>query len=171
MRLPFKNNPVRWKDGGLHKAFFPKGAPSIVPLGKRVNPVKTDLTKEYGPTWTARFLVGLSVNGVETYSMDHLISLTRKYLRENGIKEDASFIAQKGVYTHEEGPEAGKVVQENSAQVVLIYLGTPALEEFVSKEGFCVKLAEHICTLMKQETIIVQIQKNGVEEATWSVCA
>jgi hypothetical protein len=171
MVLPFRNNPLHL---GIHGNYLPVGKPVIVPVDpkfKRSNPIKTDLSKEYGPTWAARFFVGLSVGGRDTYSLEYLIQLVRSYLRSHGMKENSSFIAQKGVYTHEQGKRKGLVVQENSAQVVIIYEGAPEFKQFVSRTGFCVKLAEHLCKKMDQETVIVDIQENGLSKYVWSVSA
>lgn len=150
--------------------FVPKGDLSLISAvkGKRPNPIAE--SGLYDTTWAARLFVGFSIEEKIVYTIDDLVMLVRDYLKRVRIKghsdfrmpEDSSFLLQRGVYTH---AVSGKVNEETSAQIVIINLGVSILEF----KAVVLGLAEHICDKWRQESVIVEIQKNGVVQKTWFV--
>ncbi len=114
-------------------------------------------------TIAARLIVGFSVGDVPTWSLDDLIPLVRE-LRESQVGDpSATFVAQKGIYRHRDG---SGVVTEDGAQIFLINLSGASLAEFT---GQMVALAEEICRRFQQESVIVEIQVNGISQKTIGV--
>jgi hypothetical protein len=166
MILPFRNNPLTIKSGS--ESFTPQGVVKVNPLSKsRLNPIKADYIKAYGPSIAARLFVGLSDLKGNKYTMSKLVTLTRSFLRLYGAPEDSSFLSQSGVYTHKSGRDAGKVVTEKSAQIIIIKMdGEKTLSRF---QDLVVGLSEEICRKMNQESVIIDLQRNGVSKHIWEV--
>lgn len=142
---------------GIRGNFLPLGNPSFSnPAMVRKNP---PMWEGQRPTWSARLFVGFNVGAVPTYSMDHLISVVRTIRKKQGALEDSSFLYQKGIYTHSEGKG---VVQEDGAQIIIINMEKGA-EEF---EKDMQDLAEQIATDMQQESVVLEIQRDGVVHRT-----
>jgi hypothetical protein len=163
MVLPFRNNPIRFivpQRGKL--SFITSEKISLHSLSStRKNPIKADF-RSYGDSRAARIFVGLSIKGRQTYSLAYLVSLVREFLRKRKFPEDSSFLSQRGVYTHQ---DSHKTIEEDSAQVVIINMGSP---ESKFKKTI-VSLGEHICKIMRQDSVIVDYQKNGISEHIWEV--
>jgi hypothetical protein len=135
--------------------------------GRRRNP----LAEEYDTTFAARLFVGLGVLGGKELPIQKLIAATRKFLREPikvgktvyNVGEDSSYISQKGVYKYEAD---GKVYEENSAQVIIIDTqGTP---QSVWR-SIMISLGEYLCRALRQESVYVELQKNGLVLSTLKV--
>jgi len=163
MKLPFRNNPIGLSTSSGKLAFSPVGRYTFCTVsGKRGNPVLDQHV--FKDTWSARLIVGLSVNKKSTYEIEDVIACTRAYMKEKGFPEDSSFIAQHGVFTH---AHSKAVVQEKSVQIFIINAGDWSGEEDFKQ--FAEDLAEHLIVKFKQEMIIVEIQNNGVVKVTWLV--
>lgn len=165
--LPFRNNPffLRHKTRGTIK-FVPQGK-FYAPLKRRRNPAVDDYA-QYGDSWVARLFVGLSIFGSKkVHTIEEVIEVTRKFLKIHDAPENSSYIAQKGVYTSKRY-QPPVVVEENSVQVVIIDENTLELPEEKFKD-LIVKLAEHLCEVFSQETVIADVQKNNVSEHVWEV--
>lgn len=114
-------------------------------------------------TLAARLIVGFNVGSVPTYSIDDLIPLVKAVrLQQTGVP-DASFIMQKGIYSHHDGRG---VVQEDSAQVLIIDMAGLGEQTF---EDQMIELAEVIADKFQQETVIVEVQKNGITQRVHGV--
>lgn len=118
-----------------------------------------------GPTYAATLFVGFSVGDKPTWTMGYLIALVKKTRIKQVKHPDSSFLYQKGIYTHESG---GKVVTEDGAQVIILNV-PPMVRKPVVFRKHMIRLAETICKDMKQETVIVRIDKNGVHDETIGV--
>ena len=144
----FKTNP-----GPFH---FKKG--SFRPLGQihHQGPFRNPAEWEKNEVWSARLIVGFNVAGVATWDLEDLITLVRS-VREAQVGDPSStFLAQKGIYKHFDGT----VVEEEGGQVIIFKLGgTP--EDF---EKQMVELAETIARQFQQETVILELQKDGVHQ-------
>lgn len=143
---------------GRRSTFRPNGA--IEHVGPRLNPA-TWSTRE---TWAARFFIGFNVGQETRWSLNHVVELVKRVRAAQGRSPDASFIAQVGTYTH----SGGDVVTEPGAQVILI--NTDGLEQ-EAFEAEMVAMAEQIAETFVQESVILEIQKNGVSQVTMGVAA
>lgn len=107
------------------------------------------------PVQAARLFVGFNVGDQPVYSMSHLVGLVREVRETQAGDPSSSFVSQRGIYRH----EAGDVIEEDGAQVILINA------EFIPEEQFrdqIIALAETIAGNMKQDEVIVEMQKGGV---------
>jgi hypothetical protein len=162
MRMPFRNNPLGVSTFRGRTAFIPEGKYILCSLRKTTRKNPLSLPDVLTDTWASRFIVGLSVRKTPYWRIENLIAFIRKYMVDHKVKEDASFVAQHGVYTHKDGT----VVQEESAQIFLINDGTWDGPSF---KVFSERLAEYLVKVMLQEMIVVEIQHNGVVTMTWFV--
>jgi hypothetical protein len=123
-----------------------------------------------GKAWTsedtlaARLIVGFSVGNAPTWTVDDLIPIVRAVRTKQSGDPSASFIMQKGIYQHRD-PHRGVVV-EDGAQVLIINMSDATPEEF---EDQIIELAEVIAKKLDQETIIVEIQRNGITQRVHGV--
>ena len=120
-----------------------------------------------GPTYSATLFVGFSVGNKPTWNMNDLIKLV-KAVRIKQVKHpDSSFLYQKGIYTHESN---GEVVTEDGAQVIILNV-PPMVRKLTVFRRNMITLGETICREMKQETVIVRLDKNGIAQETIGVIA
>lgn len=119
---------------------------------RKENPVKL-----FGGTGlSARMFIGLNVGDKPTYTIEDVIAEVAKHYRGA-----ASFVAQKGVYVHMDG----KRVNEDSVQVIL-FASTEDEQKFTDE---MTAVAEKIAAALKQESIILEIQKKGIVQNMWDV--
>lgn len=123
---------------------------------------------EAGDVWAARIFVGFSVGERPVYNIDDLIRIVKRVRRKQTGSPDATFIFQKGVYTHQEGPLKGQSVTEDGAQAVLLNLDGTSVRRFYAD---IIELAEIIREEMQQEMVIVDVQKNGISVRTLGIDA
>jgi hypothetical protein len=163
--LPFHNGALAFehpKKGYVR--YNPCGNPKLETLsGARPNPIRADYIK-FGPSIVARLMVGLSVKGKNVYTVEFLRTLTRAYLRAHKMPENSTFVVQKGVYTHK---RSKRVIEEDSSQIVLINEGVSNRKFFAVARS----LAEHICKKMQQESVICEIQENGIPKHIYDIVA
>ena len=120
-----------------------------------------------GPTYSATLFVGFSVGNKPVWTMNDLVSLVKRVRIKQVKHPDSSFVYQKGIYTHESN---GMVVTEDGAQVIILNV-PPMIRKLSVFRKNMVALAETICREMKQETVIVRIDKNGIAQETIGVIA
>src|ERR1019366_1106407 len=108
--------------GGTVRRFRPRG-PSHLIRGSEAAPSKRrrgareDSVEDWGPGGlAARVFVGLNVGETPTYTVEDVVKATKAIRREQGVLPDATFIAQKGLYTEPEA-RGGKLIDENSVQI------------------------------------------------------
>ena len=142
------------------KTFRPKGRLRTYEKGARPNPT----TRISGGGLSARLFVGLKVGQRTAYKVDDVIAVVRRVRKRQGKGADASILAQKGIYED----RSGELVIEPSAQVVIIDLAGEKKAVFVTDMK---ELAEELRRKLKQETIILEIQKSGVVKDVYSVTA
>ena len=169
MIVPAHTGPFRCK----HGSFEPRGKLYIVDDrgGKHATPeareasaqaavarVSTDVT---GQGLSARLFVGLYVRGQPVWHVQEVIDEVVKYRTSMMESADSSFLLQRGVFT-----EDGRAQAEDSVQVVLIDLAdTPAPEWERQMKG----LAEDLRDKLKQQSVILEIQKKGIQQSVWWV--
>ena len=115
------------------------------------------------PLYAARLFVGFSVGQKPTWDIDDLISIVARTRKKQKRALDASFLVQKGIYTSK---ISGETVTEDGAQVLILNLDDLKLADF---EADMTALAEAIARKMKQEEVIVEIQKGGITKMTFGV--
>lgn len=116
--------PLRWSRG----SFRPHGR--IQHYGPR--PLRRNARVGLGDTvpLAGRLIVGFNVDDEPRWEMEDAIEIVKRVRQQQVGDPSASFIAQEGIYMHREGD---RVVEEDSAQVVIIDThGTPS-EEFVAQ--------------------------------------
>lgn len=139
--------------------FRPNGKAVLVGVGAEPNPGWSS-TK---PIYAARLFVGFSVGQKPRWKLDDLIRIVTKLRKQQDKQLDSSFLAQKGIYTSR---ISGDVVVEDGAQVLLLNLDGSKLADF---EADMTSLAEGVAKAMKQEEVIVEIQKGGITKKTMGV--
>ena len=153
LTIPANLRQTSWgsPDGKSRGTFKPNGRPTV----RTRNNLKPNW-RSSEPMWAARILVGFSVGHEPVYNMDDLIRIVRRVRDKQGIPPDASFVYQKGMYTHTDG--SGTVTEEG-AQVVLLNLTGESREKFTEQ---MIELGNVIREEMQQEAVIIEIQRGGV---------
>jgi hypothetical protein len=154
--------------GGRVRRFTPDGTLYVMPRTQRVGRSRRRGAEDHVENWgegglAARVFVGLSVGQTPTYSVEDVVKTTESIRREQGLLPDATFIAQKGLYTDS---ETGKVVRENSVQIIIFDVDGMAQQAFTDK---IVQLARGLREHFKQQSVIIEIQNRGVAQAVLAV--
>ncbi len=157
-RYPCNIGPLHWS-GPFGGWFRPEGQLGVVNDDGRL--FGLDATRRWtsADTLSARIIVGFNVGDRPRWSIDDLIPLVQEIRMEQTGDPSASFLAQRGIYQHSD-PRRG-VVTEDSAQIIII--DTHGLSEGVFEEQM-IELAGDIAERLKQEEVIVEIQRNGVTQ-------
>lgn len=167
IKIPFNNHPMTWRGGGV---FRPEGKFEVVGSDEAVaqdNPIKWGSRE----TWAARVIVGFKRRGKKPITMSQLVRLVRKIRLEQVGDPGATFLAQRGLYRH----DAGGIVDEPGAQVVIFNAdrvmpnGKKVAVTPRRFEKDIEKLSEDIATVFDQESVIVEIQKNGITQRTFGM--
>jgi hypothetical protein len=111
----------------------------------------------------ARIFVGFNVGQKTVWDLDDLVAIVRRVREAQGHHPDASFLAQRGLYT---SAVDGKVVEEPGAQVILLDLDSSTQKHF---QGEMVSLAEVIATEFEQEAVILELQRGGLTLRTFGI--
>lgn len=134
------------------------------------NPTDWSADAETDPMLAARVFVGLSVGQDAAFDVDDVVAIVKKVRAAQGKRDkrhdrhvDASFIAQRGLYTSR---KSGDVVEEDSVQIVLLNTDGLPKRQFESE---IVELAEQLATRLDQEEVIVDLQENGISKKTLGV--
>ncbi len=150
----FANNGHRFNPSGpLHTTQAPAQK-------ARRNPLDWSSTT----TRAARLFVGFKVGKKLTWKMNDLVKLVKKVRIEQVSSANSTYVAQRGIYTHRNGV----VVDEPGAQVIIIdEAGTSA----AAFEAQMISLGEVIAKKLKQESVVVELQENGVVKRVMGVTA
>lgn len=111
---------------------------------------------------TARLFVGLSVGQQPTYNINDIVTATRDFRLKRKQPADASFIAQKGIYTDKRGAQ----VTENSVQIIIFASPGTTLPQLQEQMG---ELAKHLRRKFDQDQVIVELQERGVVQQVFAV--
>ena len=148
--------------GGLHA-----GGEAVMPAPRRPRAREPHRrahrrhARGHGPS--ARIFIGLSVGDKPPTRFDDVVKATVAIRKRQASLPDASFLAQRGVYT-----QAGSTVEENSVQMIIIDMqGTRSRSSRARSWSWPKELREDF----KQESVIVEIQKRGVVVDVFSVTA
>lgn len=114
-------------------------------------------------TLSARLFVGLSVGQTPRYTIKQVVDATIEVRKKQKQLPDATFLAQKGVYTES---KSGQLVEEDSVQIIIIdVMGTPEVMFTACMQ----ELGEELRKRFEQESVIIEIQRKGVVQAVYSV--
>ena len=113
--------------------------------------------------WSARIFVGLNVGGAPRWTPDDVVKLVLEVRVAQVGRPDASFIVQRGLYS--QGPD---VIDETSVQVAIMNLPYWNVSKDAFKEQM-VELADRLAEELDQESVILEIQKNGLLKFSWTI--
>lgn len=116
-------------------------------------------------TLSARLIVGFNVGHNPYWRLEDLVTLVRDERIRDG-HPSASFVPQRGVYQHEAVDGHGEIVTEDGAQVTIICDYTSDVDAFTEE---MIDLGGYIAKMMRQESVIVEIQHNGTTLGTYGV--
>jgi hypothetical protein len=155
-------------DGSVRR-FTPRG-PTHVIDGHRSKPARKgsreDSVEDWGPGGlAARIFVGLNVGEKPTYTINDVVKATKEIRLQQGALPDATFIAQKGLYT-EPAARGGHLITENSVQIIIFDTEGLSLDAFGEK---VVQLARGLRERFDQDSVIVELQEGGVSKKVLSV--
>jgi hypothetical protein len=140
------------------RRFRPKGKIHVHHVGAIENPSK----RLGGVGYSARLFVGLNVGTRRGFTEKDVIAAVWRIRKRQKKSADASILSQKGIYED----FRGRRIIEPSVQVIIIdTAGTPK-REFVDEMK---ELAEGLRARLKQETVILEIQRKGVSTDIYSV--
>jgi hypothetical protein len=142
------------------RRFRPIGGIREVHVGAASNPT----TRLGGGGYSARLFVGLSVGQTPTYTIDDVIKIVWRVRKAQKKGADASILAQHGIYEDFKGER----VVEPSVQIIIIDLAGLQKKAFVTDMK---ALAEELRGKLKQEVVILEIQRRGVSTDVFSVAA
>jgi len=166
--IPAHTGVTSWSHpSGIEGHFRPNGRLELVTF-------QNGDVRHNGSTWkttgaktlAARIFVGFNVGGRLTWKMDDLVDVVRRARVKQGQRPDASFIAQKGIYTHTAPGKKSKIIEENGAQVILIRMLDEPERSF---RKHMIKLAEQIATELQQAEVVLELQRGGVVEEVMGV--
>ncbi|MEZ4394273.1 MAG: hypothetical protein R3A48_24635 [Polyangiales bacterium] len=153
--IPADMGPLRFAGG----RFIPHGPIDLTHLsrrwhgageaGARENPRSNNLGQ-----YAARIVVGLKVKDDLRWTLEHVMALVLRMLSTRSPSVAASFVSQHGFYTYADG----NVVNEPSVQVVIIDEERRTRRQF---DDAMLALTETLCTEMRQESAILEIQHRG----------
>jgi hypothetical protein len=154
-----KSGPRRFKPVG--PMMFIEGSGT----SRRASEASASDVKRLGKgSLSARLFVGLSVGNTPRYSVDDVVAATVAFRKKAKRSPDASFVAQKGTYTHD---KSGKLVVEDSVQVIIL--------DFSGKRAAFVadmkKLGTELRKKFKQESVILEIQDRGIVQEVFGIYA
>jgi hypothetical protein len=117
--------------------------------------------------WAARLFVGLNIGPTPRWSADDVIKIVRDVRMDQVGQADASFITQRGLYTQMIGGRPD-IVEEDSIQVMISNLPHWGVGKGKFKKQM-IELAETVAAKLGQDTVILEIQKNGLVKFSWTI--
>jgi hypothetical protein len=144
-------------DGSMRR-FRPKGKLRMHHEGMMPNPT----SRLGGGGYSARLFVGLAVGQKTTYTEDDIVDLVWRTRKKQKRSADASILSQKGIYED----RSGQRVVEPSVQIIILDFSGQPKKAFVKE---MVGLGEVLRKRLKQETVILEIQRRGVTTDVYSI--
>jgi hypothetical protein len=115
------------------------------------------------PIYAARIFVGFNVGPKPRWAMTDVVRIVKRIRKKQVGSPDATFLYQRGLYTSKKDDS---VVDEKGAQIIILNLIGASVPEFRAQ---MLELAEEIATKLKQEEVIVEIQRGGISKETVGV--
>jgi len=167
--IPANPGVFYWQNPSPHGpragSFRPQGKLLLVPIDETAAHPNADFAfRTPGKkSIAARFFVGFNVGGRPRWDVDDLVPIVRRVRDKQKQPSDSSFIAQKGIYT---SFETKRTVVEKGAQIIVINITGQSAKAF---EKDMVELAETIAKDLKQELVILELQRGGITQWTIGV--
>jgi len=160
MKFPCNLSAMRYEspDGRKIGLFNPSGR--VAWSGPIPNEAELWTPKLY----SARIFLGFNVGRKPTWKMGDVTEWVKRNRRAQGVAPNASFIYQKGIWTHTKGPDRGKSVTEKSTQIVLLNLDKN--ENRTEFKKHVLDLAQDMVRHFRQEEVVVDFQLNGISKRT-----
>lgn len=95
--------------------------------------------------------------------MDDVVKIVRSIRTKQSGDPSSTFVAQRGIYKHS---DSDMVVDEPGAQIILIDSHGTKMREWRHE---MMELAEDIAKKLQQESVVLEIQKNGQSVETIGV--
>jgi hypothetical protein len=165
--VPADLRAFAWRspDGSSHGSFRPNGKHYLYAGDAEYEP-NAHAWKTKRPADAARLFVGFNVGDTARWTLDDLVAIVSRIRTEkHKARPDASFVAQRGVYTHK---RSGKVIEEPGAQVIVIDVDGVGSAKF---EKQMEDLAATIAKELQQEEVILELQRGGLHVSTAGVVA
>lgn len=115
------------------------------------------------PIYAARIFVGFNVGRKARWKMSDVVRIVRRVREQQTGTPDATFLSQRGIYTSKRDDS---VVDEKGAQIIILNL-TGATPKVFREQ--MIELAEEIATRLRQEEVILEIQRGGISRETIGV--
>jgi hypothetical protein len=157
-----------WNHRGQYGWFEPNGRTAISGKPAAELAANRTLWEADEPLYAGRLFVGFNVGDEERWGMDDVVRIVRRVRDLQVHDPSSSFVYQRGLYSHHEGPGEGHVVDEEGAQIIVLNLPDFGISP-AKFEQQIVALAEALAEELEQETVIVEIQRGGVTAKTIAV--
>ena len=150
-----------WQHAKGWGSFMPNGALQVHgPKEVFENPRRWSAGKY---TYAGRLIVGFKRQGKRPATLNQLVKIVRSVRQRQVGNPSSSFLLQRGLYKHS---GTGEVVDEPGAQVIVINTFGASKAEF---EKQMVEVAETVAKELDQEKVILEIQRNGISQATYGI--
>jgi len=162
--VPADTRRFRWRNprGAAAGAFEPNGRLTLVGGSRALEQNPAGWTTRQ-PVYAARVFVGFNVGARPRWAMSDVVRIVKRVRVAQVGAPDATFLYQRGLYTSKKDDS---VVDEKGAQVIVLNLAGASASEWRTQ---MIALAEELATKLKQEEVIVEIQRGGISKETIGV--
>jgi len=158
--VPADTRRFSWRSpGGKTGSFRPNGRMTLEGRGADFTENPAGWSSR-APIYAARIFVGFNVGPRPRWSMGDVVQIVKRVRKGQVGSPDATFLYQRGLYTSKED---SSIVDEKGAQIIILNLSGATVKEFRRQ---MIELGEEIATKLRQEEVIVEIQKGGVSKET-----
>lgn len=159
IHVPADTRRFHWKSPTGPGSFRPNGELTVEARGSNFLENPTGWSTRQ-PMYAARIFVGFNVGQRPRWKMDDAVRIVKRVRKAQVGAPDATFLYQRGLYT---STQDKSLVDEKGAQIILLNLAGASAKEFRAQ---MIELGEELATVLKQESVIVEIQKGGVSKET-----
>lgn len=147
---PIRIGAWRWRINGRDRIWVPTGRLIHVSrTSRRSNPIHA-----FEGSLGARLIVGFNVGAEERFTMDDVRDFVLSFQTTRYNKVGASFVLQEGIFGHADG----KVVRENSAQIVVYEDAAVGVQEWMKRVA---EMADSLREHFKQESVLLEVTHDG----------
>lgn len=161
--MPADTRRFSWRNPNGDVGFFsPNGRMTLVGRDDDFNTNPAGWTSRQ-PIYAARLFVGFNVGARARWTMNDVVRIVKRIRKAQVGNPDATFLYQRGLYTSKRDES---VVDERGAQIIILNLVGASVPEFRQQ---MIALGEEIATKLRQEEVIVELQRGGVSKETIGV--
>jgi hypothetical protein len=161
--IPADTRRFAWRGrSGDSGSFEPNGRLGLVGERPNLRENRTGWSSKT-PIYAARIFVGFNVGPKARWTMDDVVRLVKKTRTKQVGSPDATFLYQRGLYTSKKDDS---VVDERGAQIIILNLSGAPLRAFRTQ---MLDLAEELATKLRQEEVILELQRGGISKETIGV--